>query len=112
MSTNEDSQSKPKKDVFVRGLNWGDLKTTEEDLIFSHKSKLWFEMPVNTISNIQHISNKNEVALEVTQEEENADMNLCELRLFIPDKDFKNKKNKNSDENSSKLPILFFKSHS
>jgi structure-specific recognition protein 1 len=102
MSTNEDSQSKPKKDVFVRGLNWGDLKTTEEDLIFSHKSKLWFEMPVNTISNIQHISNKNEVALEVTQEEENADMNLCELRLFIPDKDFKNKKNKNSDENSSK----------
>ena len=98
----EDSQSKPKKDLFVKGLNWGDLKTTEEDIIFSHNSKNWFEMPMNAISNIQHISNKNEVALEITQEDQNSESNLCELRLFIPDKDVKNgKKNKNTDENSA-----------
>ena len=103
MSNTEEVQSnKPRKDVFVKGLNWGELKTTEEDLIFSHKAKHWFEMPMSTISNIQHISNKNEVALEITQEDQNSESNLCELRLFIPDKDFKNKKNKNSDENSSK----------
>ena len=29
----EESQSKSKKDLFVKGLNWGDLKTTEEDII-------------------------------------------------------------------------------
>ena len=104
MSNNEDSQtqsqSQPKKDLFIRGLNWGDLKTTEDDIIFSHKSKQWFTMPMNTISNIQHISNKNEVALEITQDDQNSESNLCELRLFVPDKDLKNnKKNKNSEEN-------------
>ena len=100
MSTNEESQSKSKKDPFVRGLNWGDMKTTEEDIIFSHKSKHWFDMPMNTISNIQYISNKNEVALEITPDEQNSDSNLCELRLFVPDKDFKSgKKNKNPEEN-------------
>ena len=105
MLNNEESQSQSssKKDLFIRGLNWGDLKTTEEDIIFSHKSKHWFAMPINTISNIQHISNKNEVALEITQDEQNSESNLCELRLFVPDKDFKNnKKNKNPDENSQK----------
>ena len=105
MLNNEESQSqsKSKKDLFIRGLNWGDLKTTEEDIIFSHKSKHWFAMPINTISNIQHISNKNEVALEITQDDQNSESNLCELRLFVPDKDFKNnKKNKNPDENSQK----------
>ena len=98
----EESESKSKKDVFVKGLNWGELETTEGDIIFSHKSKNWFEIPMNTISNIQHIPNKNEVAIEINQEDQNSDFNLCELRLFIPDKDLKNKKNKNSDENSSK----------
>ena len=105
MLNNEESQSqsRSKKDLFIRGLNWGDLKTTEEDIIFSHKSKHWFAMPINTISNIQHISNKNEVALEITQDDQNSESNLCELRLFVPDKDFKNnKKNKNPDENSQK----------
>ena len=98
----EESDSKSRKDLFVKGLNWGELETTEGDIIFSHKSKNWFEMPMNTISNIQHIPNKNEVAIEINQEDQNSDFNLCELRLFIPDKDLKNKKNKNSDENSSK----------
>ena len=107
MSNNEDSQtqsqSQPKKDLFIRGLNWGDLKTTEDDIIFSHKSKQWFTMPMNTISNIQHISNKNEVALEITQDDQNSESNLCELRLFVPDKDLKNnKKNKNSEENEER----------
>ena len=103
MSNNQEEQSsKSRKDLFVKGLNWGELKTTDEDIVFSHKSKHWFEMPMNTISNIQHISNKNEVALEITQEDQNSESNLCEVRLFIPDKDFKKNKNKNSDENSSK----------
>ena len=97
----EESQSKSIKDLFVKGLNWGELHTTEDDLIFSHKSKQWFEMPMNTISNIQHIPNKNEVAIEITQEDQNSEFTLSELRLFVPDKDLKNKKNKNSDENDN-----------
>ena len=98
----EESQSKSKNDLFVRGLNWGELKTSEEDIIFSHKSKHWFDMPLNKISNIQYISNKNEVAIEINQEDQNSEFTMSELRLFIPDKDSKNKKNKNSDETSSK----------
>ena len=97
----EVNQKSKKNEQFVKGLNWGDLKTTENELIFTHKSKLWFEIPMNSISNIQHIYNKNEIALEINQDDINDDddSNLCELRLFIPDQENKNKKNKNSDEN-------------
>ena len=98
----EESQSKPKNDLFVKGLNWGELKTSEDEIIFSHKSKHWFDMPLNKISNIQYISNKNEVAIEINQEDQNSEFTMSELRLFIPDKESKNKKNKNSDETSSK----------
>jgi len=100
MSSEKETNSKSKKkDIFVKGLNWGNLKTTEKELIFSHKSKLWFDMPMNTISNIQHIANKNEIAIEISQDDANEDSTLCELRLFVPDQEIKNKKNKNSDEN-------------
>ena len=103
MSNNDNSQqTKVKKDLFVRGLNWGELEITDKDMLFSHKSKTWFEMPMNSISNIQHISNKSEVAIEINQEDQNSESILGELRLFVPDKDFKNKKNKTNDENSSK----------
>ena len=57
----EVNQKSKKNEQFVKGLNWGDLKTTENELIFTHKSKLWFEIPMNSISNIQHIYNKNEI---------------------------------------------------
>ena len=102
MSNDKEVNSKSKKsDVFVKGLNWGNLETTENELIFSHKSKLWFDMPMNTITNIQHIPNKNEIALEINQED-NEDMALCELRLFVPEQEIKNKKsNKNSGENEN-----------
>ena len=36
----EISKSSTKNDIFVKGLNWGNLKTTENELIFSHKSIL------------------------------------------------------------------------
>jgi structure-specific recognition protein 1 len=102
MSNDKENNSKSKKnDIFVKGLNWGNLKTTENELIFSHKSKLWFEMPLNTISNIQHITNKNEIALEINQDDMDEDITLCEMRLFVPEQENKNKKNKNSDENES-----------
>ena len=97
----EDGSKSKKKEIFVKGLNWGDLTTTENELIFTHKSKFWFQMPMNAISNIQHITNKNEIALEINQEDINDDSALCELRLFIPEQENKNKKNKNSDENES-----------
>jgi len=97
----EDGSKSKKKEIFVKGLNWGDLTTTENELIFTHKSKLWFQMPMNAISNIQHIANKNEIALEINQEDINDDSALCELRLFIPEQENKNKKNKNSEENES-----------
>ena len=105
MSSEKETNSRPKKnDIFVKGLNWGNLKTTENELIFSHKSKLWFNMPMSSISNIQHISNKNEIALEINQEDMNDDESaLCELRLFVPEQDIKNKKNKTSEENGSAI---------
>ena len=84
--------------MFVKGLNWGNLKTTDNEMIFTHKSKLWFDMPINTISNIQHISNKNELALEINQDDINEDSTLCEMRLYIPEQDQKLKKNKNGDD--------------
>ena len=78
MSNEKENNSKSKKnDIFVKGLNWGNLKTTENELIFSHKSKLWFEMPLNTITNIQHITNKNEIALEINQDDVDEDLALC-----------------------------------
>ena len=93
MSNEKEMNAKQKKsDIFVKGLNWGNLKTTENELIFSHKSKVWFNMPTNSISNIQHISNKNEIALEINQEDANDDTALCELRLFVPEQETKNKK--------------------
>lgn len=102
MSNEKDTNSKSKKnEIFVKGLNWGNLKTTENELIFSHKSKLWFEMPMNTITNIQHITNKSEIALEINQDDLNEDSALCEIRLFVPEQEPKNKKNKNPDENES-----------
>ena len=105
MSKEKEVNQKPKKsDVFVKGLNWGNLKTTENELIFSHKSKSWFNMPMSSISNIQHISNKNEIALEINQEDANDDTALCEIRLFVPEQEVKNKKNnKNSEENESAI---------
>ena len=101
MSNEKENNTKPKKnDIFVKGLNWGNLKTTENELIFSHKSKIWFEMPLNTITNIQHITNKNEIALEINQDDVDDDLALCEMRLFVPEQEPKNKKN-NADENES-----------
>ena len=90
----EISKSSTKNDIFVKGLNWGNLKTTENELIFNHKSKAWFNMPMSSISNIQHISNKNELALEINQDDINEDSTLCEMRLYIPEQDQKLKKNK------------------
>ena len=108
MSTTEndlkESENK-NKEIFVKGLNWGDLKTTEKNILFSHNSKQWFQIPLNNISNIQHISNKNEIALEINQEEdtENENETLCELRLFVPEQDLiKKKQNDDSEEVSLK----------
>lgn len=94
----EISKSSTKNDIFVKGLNWGNLKTTENEMIFSHKNKIWFDMPMNTISNIQYISNKNEIALEISQDDMNDDSALCELRLFIPEQDIKNNRNIKNNE--------------
>ena len=87
------------KEIFVKGLNWGDLKTTEKNILFSHNTKQWFQIPLNNISNIQHISNKNEIALEINQENDTENETLCELRLFIPEQDLiKKKQNDESEE--------------
>ena len=102
MSNEKEMNSKHKRnEPFVKGLNWGNLKTTENELIFTHKSKLWFDIPMSSISNIQHISNKNEIALEVNQEDINEEESaLCELRLFVPEQDVRNKKSKNEENES------------
>ena len=106
MSSEKEMNQKPKKnDIFVKGLNWGNLKTTENEMLFSHKNKLWFDIPMNTISNIQYISNKNEIALEINQDDMNDDSALCELRLYVPEQEIKNNKNKNQKDNDEEVII-------
>ena len=66
---------------------------------FESDSKTWFQIPFNSLSNIQQGTNKNEITLEFNKDDENNnDSAICEIRLFIPDQDIKKEKEKEKDK--------------
>ena len=63
---------------------------------FIGQSKKWFDIPLNALSNVQQGGNKNEIALEFNKDDEVEDSAICEIKLFIPQKE--NKKDENPEE--------------
>ena len=82
MSTEEIS----KKESFVKGVTWGSYTLSEDKLRFNGESKKWFDIPLKALSNVQQGGNKNEIALEFNKDEDIEDSAICEIKLFIPDK--------------------------
>jgi structure-specific recognition protein 1 len=67
---------------------------------FNGQSKKWFDIPLNSLSNVQQGGNKNEIALEFNKDEEVEDSAICEIKLFIPQQEEKKeKKTEEKDEN-------------
>ena len=92
--------NKSKEDMFVKGLNWGSYSLKENEMGFESDSKNWFQIPFNSLSNIQQGTNKNEITLEFNKDDDNnKDSAICEIRLFIPDQDIKKEKEKNKEKN-------------
>ena len=87
-------EDKSKKDIFVRGLNWGSYSLSENKMSFKSDSKEWFQIPFNALSNVQQGTNKNEITLEFNKDEDNNDSAICELRLFVPEQETKQEKQK------------------
>ena len=85
------SEETTKKDAFVTGHTWGSYSLSEDKMRFSGQSKKWFDIPLNALSNVQQGGNKNEIALEFNKEEEIEDGGVCEIKLFIPEKENKKK---------------------
>ena len=94
------SEEITKKDAFVTGHTWGSYSLSEDKMRFSGQSKKWFDIPLNALSNVQQGGNKNEIALEFNKDEEIEDGAVCEIKLFIPEKDNKKKgKSEDKEEN-------------
>ena len=53
---------------------------------FNGESKKWFDIPLKALSNAKQGGNKIEIALEFNKDEEIEDSAICEIKLFIPDK--------------------------
>ena len=88
------SEDKQKNDIFVKGLTWGSYSLSENKMSFKSDNKNWFEIPFNSLSNVQLSNNKTEITLEFNKDEENADGAICELRFIVPESDEKQKDNK------------------
>ena len=86
-------EDKNKKELFVKGLNWGSYSLSENKISFKGDSKDWFQIPFNYLANVQQGTNKNEITLEFNKDEDN-DSAICELRLFVPDQETKQEKQK------------------
>lgn len=100
----EEKEKQPSsKNLFVKGLNWGNIEITQKRLLFNSESKDWFQIPIKSLSNVQQGSNKNEITLEFNNIEEDIEESaICELRLFVPDIQDKEEENQNSEENEQK----------
>ena len=96
------SEDKNKKDPFVKGLNWGSYDLSENKMTFKGDSKDWFQIPFNSLSNVQQGTNKNEITLEFNKDDDNNDSAIVELRLYVPEqeKPKDNKKGKDENENN------------
>ena len=90
------SEEVPKKETFVTGHTWGSYNLSEDKMRFIGQSKKWFDIPFNALSNVQQGGNKNEIALEFNKDDEVEDSAICEIKLFIPQKE--NKKDENPEE--------------
>lgn len=94
------SEEVPKKETFVTGHTWGSYTLSEDKMHFNGQSKKWFDIPLNSLSNVQQGGNKNEIALEFNKDEEVEDSAICEIKLFIPQQEEKKeKKAEEKDEN-------------
>ena len=89
-----------KQEMFVKGLNWGSYFLSENEMDFKSDSKSWFQIPFNSLSNVQQGTNKNEITLEFNNKDDeiNNDSAICELRLFIPDQEKQKEKRKQKEE--------------
>ena len=105
------SENKQKKDLFVKGLNWGSYSLSENEMDFKNNTKDWFKIPFNSLSNVQQGTNKNEITLEFNKDDDNKnDSAICELRLYVPDQEIKQEKkekkkkkeNNNGEQNEEK----------
>lgn len=90
------SEEVPKKETFVTGHTWGSYNLSEDKMRFIGQSKKWFDIPLNALSNVQQGGNKNEIALEFNKDDEVEDSAICEIKLFIPQKE--NKKDEKPEE--------------
>ena len=87
----------------VKGRNWGNLKINQSEMNFEAENLPWFSIPLNKIGNVQQASNKNEITLEFNMEDTSNQFNLCEMRLYVPDKETeKNDSNLNNNTNNLK----------
>ena len=86
------------KERFVKGRSWGNYSLSDNKLEFTGDGKQWFDIPLSAIANVQHVPGKNELTLEFNQEEENVGDALCEMRLFIPNKEKEKEKEGEEEE--------------
>ena len=90
--------------TYIKGRTWGNLSLTETEIDFTGENKKWFKIPYNSLTNVLAASNKNEITFEFNLDEEaQNDFNLCEMRLYVPDKENEKEENKNekNEEESS-----------
>ena len=86
----------------VKGRNWGNLNINQWDMIFEADNLPWFSIPLNKIGNVQQASNKNEITLEFNMDDaSNSQFNLCEMRLYVPDKEIEKNDNNINDNNNN-----------
>ena len=86
-------------DKFVKGLNWGSYSISGDKMDFKNESKQWFQIPFNSLSNVQQGTNKNEITLEFNKDDDDEENAICELRLYIPEQESnKNDKKKQKEE--------------
>lgn len=70
-----------KKDMSIKGWNWGKPNFQGDVMIFEQDGKQAFELPLKNISNTAVM--KNEAVLQFAQNED-ADINLMEIRFHVP----------------------------
>ena len=83
---------------FVKGLNWGSYSISDNKMEFKNESKEWFQIPFNSLSNVQQGTNKNEITLEFNKDEDDEDNPICELRLYVPEQEVNQKEKKKPKE--------------
>ena len=91
---------------FVKGLNWGSYSISDNKMEFKNESKEWFQIPFNSLSNVQQGTNKNEITLEFNKDEDDEDNPICELRLYVPEQEVNQKE---KGYNTLAISILILK---